>query len=204
MSTVLFPPDPQYQGRGGAAQPQPPHQRGFFESLFSGFGIFSQTPPAYQSPPPPATPQPGPGLSTAPPQLQPGAGVPPTSPPQQVQARTGSMWSIEIGCPHMDGKTLTKKGKPVEVPFPAWATKYRADFSPVYPGPDAPGSQPPDYDHPLSAFAFGLSEPARGVMSTAPGEVRPASFTLTPHWLQSSGNNSKADTIKAVLTVYFE
>lgn len=203
MSTVLFPPDPQYQGKGGQQPPAQQQQRGFFENLFAGFGIFQQTPPAYlqakggQQPPPSTG---GGGSTTTPPTT--GGGTSTTPPPPVMHA--DAVWSTEIGCPHMDGKTLTKRGKPVEVPLPSWATKYWAEFSPVYPGPDAAEAKPPDYDHPLSAFAFGLSEPARGSLYLESGASRPSTFVLTPHWIQASGNNSKADTIKAVLTVYFE
>lgn len=202
MTAPLFQADPAYRGQG-QAQPQN-QQRGFFDSVFSGFGLFNQQTPTYRTRSTPTTP---PGGGTTPPTTggggttTPPTTTPPTTTPPVV--RTDAVWSTEIGCPHMDGKTLTKRGRAVEVPLPSWATKYRAEFSPVYPGPDAAEAKPPDYDHPLSAFAFGLSEPARGVLDMA-ATSRPAAFILTPHWIQASGNNSKADTIRAVLTVTFE
>jgi hypothetical protein len=195
MSTVLFPSDPQYQTKGGQAQ-TPPQQRGFLDQLLGGFGLFQQAAPAYASPPkqnggqlPPSGTSTTPSATTTPPQTSGGA---PASSPTPVPA--DAVYVTEIGCPHMDGKQLTHKGKQVIVPFPSWARKYRVEFSPVYPADE-------DRDHQLGAFPLGMSEPARGVLD--PAVQPPPSVMVTPHWIQVSGN-SKADTIRAVMTVYFE
>jgi hypothetical protein len=176
---------PTYRGQAGQAQKQ--QQQGFFDSLFSGFGLFGGQAPSYR------------GKVSG--QLPPAIILKP--------------FSAEMVCPEMDKDTIFSLGQPVTVPWPKGARAYRVSFSPAYVAAlqlypmmmeqeEAKAEKYPGHGRPraIAAFPVGMTEPAHGAVKA--GFPEPTELRITPHWFSAVGVPIHAESIRAVLTVHFE
>jgi hypothetical protein len=198
----FFADDPIYVGKGPQQQ-QPQQVQGFFNSLVSGFGLFTPPAPAYkpapidtskQLPPPTAGGSSSAGTSTGAGQ---GGSVTPT--PIAGACLTAS---AEIECPSIPKEDEERQGKPVEFPWPTWATRYRVQaFSPVYSGHDDDRKEPETRKHRLNATPVGINIPARAELEA--GATPPPALVIIPTWQCITGT-VKEGNLYAVLSVIFE